>query len=363
MRRSVYLLFLGIPLLMAAEVREVAHREGANIQRPVLSEGAKQLAYEANFHDQKRIELFVGDLSSHQFAQVRPQQRGSSSITHGFNTDNKKGQVAQEIAFSPANINAYVYSASSDALDYDLYIKGAGALAAAPGTDGGPAWSPNGRFIAFTSSRTGQGDVYLLSVESIELSPKRLTSNPQESELYLSWAPDSSRLVYVAHGKTGDNLWTLGLDGTSVQLTTAGGSQTRPQFSPTMDRVAYYASENGKSFDLYVVDAEPGKTGATPKKMAVNVVPNAMGPAWTPSGDHLVFTQNDDSRFDPIAVVRVDKPEAMKVLALPTVGHGDLDVAQSADGKTWIAYVAQGMRSDKERDYKRLYLAELTTLP
>ena len=37
----------------------------------------------------------------------------------------------------------------------------------------------------------------------------------------------------------------------------------------------------------------------------------------------------------------------------------DLDVARGKDGKTRIAYVAQGRETDAKRDFKKLYVAEL----
>ena len=52
-----------------------------------------------------------------------------------------------------------------------------------------------------------------------------------------------------------------------------------------------------------------------------------------------------------------------KVLELGTVGHGDLDVAKLADGKLWIAYAAQGKKTDAARTFDKLYVSELPALP
>ena len=72
LRSSIPLL---LPLLLAADVREVASREGANVQRPTWSHDGKSLAYEANFHEQKRIELYVGDPQGGRFMRIVPTVR------------------------------------------------------------------------------------------------------------------------------------------------------------------------------------------------------------------------------------------------------------------------------------------------
>jgi hypothetical protein len=46
-------------------------------------------------------------------------------------------------------------------------------------------------------------------------------------------------------------------------------------------------------------------------------------------------------------------------VAVDTVRHGDLDVAKRSDGKVWIAYTAQGRKTDSDRSFQRLYLVAL----
>lgn len=357
MKRTA-LLLLSLPLLMAASGQEVAHREGANIQRPAWSPDGKQLSYEANFHEKKEIELHVGDPHTKRFTRVQPSARSGTGLTQGFNTSASAGKVSHELSWAPASIGRFVYSSSTDAKDYDLYISGGGSIAPHPAADGGAAWSPDGRHIVFTSSRTGQGDLYLTDVNTIEAPPRRLTRDPEASELYVSWSPDGSSLTWVGHSSRGDNIWILpSLDGQAQQLTNWKGSQIRPTWSPAGGRVAFYANaQEDDRFDLYVMDA---RAGATPSLLVRGVVPDARGPAWTPDGAHLVFTLNKDDQYDPIGVVSSTDGRRMRALRLGTVGHGDLDVARSADGRLWLAYVAQGSRADSEHDFKRLYVAEI----
>lgn len=338
---------------------EVAARDGANLQRPTWSPDGRQLSYEANFHDIKQIELYVGDPKAKAFRRVQPVVRGASSIASGFGTPaagGSGGKVAHELSWAPPNIGRYVYTASNDANVYDLYLMNGGAIAASPAADGGAAWSPDGRRLVFTSARTGQGDLYLLDVANLTAPPQRLTRDETSAELFPTWAPDSQRLVFVGKGPNGDNLFLLpSLTGAPQPLTTWSGTQIAPSFSPDGAKVAFYANRDVRDrFDLYVVDA---RAGATPTRLATDVVVNG-GPRWTPDGRELIYVCNDDARYDPLCRIGA-AGGAPRTIDLGTVGHGDLDLARGPDGGLWLAFVAQGRTVDAERSFRRLFVAKI----
>lgn len=347
------LAFAAPPATAPVEVAAVAH---ANLQRPVWSPQGTQLSFEANFHDEKRIELHVGPPEPNAFTKVELGARASGSLTAGFQATGPAGQVIHELVWAPNAPGVYAFAASNEHRDYDLYVSEGVPLAPAPGADGGGAWSPDGRWLAFTSARTGQGDLYLLDIQAIEKPPRQLTSDPEHSELYVSWSADSQALVYVGHADVGDHLWLLpSLEGTPAALTDWPGLQIRPRFAPEGRLVAFYANrDDPERFDLYVMKAEPG---AEAKKLAEGVVPDARGPSFTPDGQHLVYVADDDAAYDPVHKVAVTGGSPTPV-ALGTVGHGDLDVVVR-NGVPWIAYVAQGREGDATRDFKRLYVAPL----
>lgn len=343
----------------AGQAKEIASRAGANVQRPTWSPDGRQLSYEANFHDRKVIELYVGNPNTGAFRRILPVAVSTSSIASGFGGSGggAAGKVAHELTWSPASLGRFVYTASSGANDYDLYSMNGSTLAKGPGADGAAAWSPDGEHIAFTSARTGEGDLYLIHVPSLGAPPKRLTRSPSASELFAVWSPDGQRLAFVGKGKKGENLWLLpSLTGSPVPLTDWTGVQTGPAFSPDGQMIAFYANKDADDrFDLYVMDA---RQGASAKRVASDVVVNPKGPAWTPDGQTLVFVCNDDAAYDPLCAVPASGGTTRR-LDLGTVGHGDLDVVRGTDGKLWIAYVAQGRSVDDERDFKRLFVGTL----
>jgi hypothetical protein len=71
-------------------------------------------------------------------------------------------------------------------------------LTAAPGDDYSPAWSPDGRYIAFSTDRWGFGrsrrDVAILDTATLEV---RALTRGREMDSYPIWSPDGTRIAFV----------------------------------------------------------------------------------------------------------------------------------------------------------------------
>lgn len=330
-----------------------------NCQTPTWSPDGASLAWEVNYHDRKVIELFVSPFGGAP-RKVAPVVRGASAMTAGFDTAGTE-MVVHEITFAPASMKRFAYTASGTSQDYDVYIDGGGAVAAAAGADGTSAWSPDGKYLAFTSARTGQGDLYLLDLAAVEKPPLRLTGDASASELYAAWAPDSRRIAFVGHTPQGDNVYLIdNIDFPAPRpMTSWEHTQTHPQWSPDGTMVAFYSNHNDiNRFDLYLAPVS-----GTPTLVATDVVLNASGPAWTPDSKHLVYVKHEEGRFNPVYAAPVRQPSQARIVATGTVGNGDLDVARRADGQVWLAVAAQGRTGDKVRDFKRIYAMAIGALP
>ncbi len=355
-----WLALLAHPFAAASTATQVAAVLGANLQRPDWSPGGDRLAFEANFHDKRVIELYVGEPDTPRFARIRAVERSQNPLTAGFSTGVVSNQVVHQLHWAPPPQNRYVFAASNTQQDYDLYLDGSGTVGASPAAEGDPRWSPDGRRIAFTSARSGEGDLYLVDRQMPEAAPRRLTQLPGTSEVDPAWSADGRSLAFIAHAASGDKLWLLpNLDGQPIAATAVGGSHIRPSWAPTGSRLAFYANTIGARWDCYVVDAAaPG----TATLIAEDVLPNALGPSWTPDGRHLVLVQNRDADYDPLFAVNVANPNTRTSLNLGTVGHGDVDVVKRPDGAFWVAYVAQGKETDVLRDFKRVFISALPEL-
>ncbi|NJD17777.1 MAG: protease [Gemmatimonadetes bacterium] len=101
----------------------------------------------------------------------------------------------------------------------DLWVTGrdgggAVRLTSTPAVESDPHFSPDGKWIAFTSNRSGNPDVYVVAAEGGE--PRRLTWYPTPSEAR-GWTPDGTRVLYACSRETAptgyERLWTVSPEG------------------------------------------------------------------------------------------------------------------------------------------------------
>ncbi len=330
----------------------------ANCQAPRWSPDGTLLLYESNDHAKKTVDLYAFTPATRASRRVIiPGATASSSMTDGF-VAASNDHVSHEPSFAPTG-NRFVYSATGSTGDYDLYLDTGTRLSPSPGADGNPAWSPDGKHIAFTTARTGEGDLYLLDAAALDAAPQRLTTDPTASEIYASWSPDSAALVYVGHAAKGDNVYLLDNLQSPVPkaLTAWPHVQTRPTFSPDGKRIAFYSDHTTPDrFDLYVMPL-----GGTPTLVAADVVMNSRGPTWTPDGVGLIYVQHDPDRFDPVREAPWADPTKVTTIPTGTVGNGDLDIVRKADGSVWLAVSALGTADAPtgQRDFAKVYVVGL----
>jgi tricorn protease len=89
--------------------------------------------------------------------------------------------------------SSIVFSAGGDLWSVPLAGGTARLLVAHPAHDSRPLWSPDGRSLAFVSTRTGNGDVYLFTFATGEV--RRLTWN-DEPEVADAWSRDGKWIYY-----------------------------------------------------------------------------------------------------------------------------------------------------------------------
>ena len=279
----------GCVVLMGVSPIEFAHVKDANIQRPTFSPDGNQISFEANYHERKRIVTHIGEYKTRTHRELIHRAASSSTMTSGL-AKPSTSEVVHELSWSPAAYKQYVYSSSNDIGDYDVFLSGGSPIGASEFADGGAQWSPQGTKVVFTSSRTGDGDLYLVDAADLSTAPVRLTSHEGASGVYPTWSPDGKQLVYVAHSKMGDNLWWMpSTQHNPIRITRNKGSQTRPTFSPNGRDVAYYVkNETSGQFDIYVFTIG---APSDPKKIVSDVVPNTSGPVWSPDGRFMVYAK------------------------------------------------------------------------
>jgi Tol biopolymer transport system component len=119
--------------------------------------------------------------------------------------------------------------------DSSLYLVNADGtglkpLTTVPGSDFDPAWSPDGKRIAFTSMRDGNKQIYLLDADSLAVT--RLTDKDSGTEnSQPSWSPSGDRLAYLSKRVGAYQVWAMTDTGQeNTQLVRSG--QQLSDYSP-----------------------------------------------------------------------------------------------------------------------------------
>ena len=130
---------------------------------------------------------------------------------------------------------------------------------------GAPTMSPNGVHILYSSPRTGNGDIYRVTVRGTE--SVRLTDSPS-FEGDPSYSPDGQYVAYVHDDENGCTIWLMHADGTGRrQLTTPEGGCTdsNPRFSTDGKGLYFIRSRPGGGLldvkELHLIALESSRDG------------------------------------------------------------------------------------------------------
>jgi len=82
-----------------------------------------------------------------------------------------------------------------------------------PGGDWAASWSPDGSKIAFTSDRTGTAQIWVMAADG---SGAAQLTNDRTGALWPAWSPDGSRILFTAWTTGQQQAWSMAADGTDL---------------------------------------------------------------------------------------------------------------------------------------------------
>jgi hypothetical protein len=189
-----------------------------------------------------------------------------------------------------------------------------------------PAWSPDGRTIAYSAQVGGFTDLYLYDLESG--TTRRLTNDPF-ADLQPAWSPDGTELLFVSDRGTSSldtlSFGPLGLavleleTGRITTIDTGPGSAINPQWTPKGDAILFVSDRSGRP-DVYRLprsggEPEPltavptGVTGITPTSSAISVARETGLTAYTVFEDgsyEIRLFESPADAIDPVSAPAAD---------------------------------------------------------
>jgi TolB protein len=144
-----------------------------------------------------------------------------------------------------------------------------------------PAWSPDGRDLAYVSFEQQKAVVYVQDVASGQ---RRPVANFRGSNSAPAWSPDGRQLVMSLSRDGGTQLFSMGRDGNGVRrLTQSNAIDTEAAFAPD-GRSVYFVSDRGGGPQIYRMPAAGGSAERVTFAGAYNI-----SPAISPDGKSMAF--------------------------------------------------------------------------
>ncbi len=143
-----------------------------------------------------------------------------------------------------------------------------------------PAWHPDGRLIAVTLSQGGNPDIYLMNLSGKVV--RRLTRG-RGINVSPSFSPDGKEMAFVSDRGGSPQVYVMELaTGEVRRITWEGGYNTSPRWSPRGDRIAYAGRVNGQ-MQIFTVDPQ----GREPVQLTF--FGENENPTWSPDGRLIAF--------------------------------------------------------------------------
>jgi Tol biopolymer transport system component len=204
--------------------------------------------------------------------------------------------------------------------EYNIYVGAVGSeekvIAKSPSKEGFAAWNPRKSEIAFVSSRSGNGDIYM--VDAYGVGVNRL-SKSDDVDIFPDWFPNGNALIYSSGDALNHDLVLVqrvkGKWGRPLKITNWSADELRPIVSPDGKFIAFYAdspvpgNDGTKSWNLYVIPTRWLRDFKLPLKAGVLrtalVARNVMvdintGPAFSPDSSKIFYVKKASRILNPI---------------------------------------------------------------
>lgn len=215
-----------------------------------------------------------------------------------------------------------------DSGNYDIYVKVVGdetpsRLTSAPGRDGYPAWSPDGRQIAFASQRSG-GGIYLISPLGGE--PERKVAN-LDTMCRPSWSGDGKHLLVAqrhldTNPSPGDGALFLipvgsGGDPLPVLVPPPGIWHRDPAYAPDGRSLAFVSCSGTVGAPNCMIQVVALKDRLVPSgdPRRIQQSTDVLGLAWTADGASLIYStgSGDMGHMWRVGAGNGKKPERVEI--------------------------------------------------
>jgi Tol biopolymer transport system component/tRNA A-37 threonylcarbamoyl transferase component Bud32 len=150
--------------------------------------------------------------------------------------------------------------------------------------------SPDGKWIAFDSNRSGNQDIWIMRKDGSDL--RQLTTNPAHDWVG-SWSPDGKQIAFQSLRSGNRDLYIMPVAGGAVTpLTNHPAEDFIPIWSPDGEKIAFSSNRSG-NMDVWVMPSNGGE----PVQLTFHEAQEFLL-RWSPDGKQLVFNSKRTGRCE-----------------------------------------------------------------
>ena len=158
-----------------------------------------------------------------------------------------------------------------------------------------PIWSPDGSRIAFTTTRDGNSEIYVMNKDGSGL--RRMTNHPA-IDVSPTWSPSGNQLAWVSDRTGTGRIYIMNADGTG-QRVLINEEAYRPTWSSEPFNEIAYAARTGPGYDIKVYSFQTGES-----RRITDGIGSNESPAFAPNGRHIAFTSTRNGKVQVYTVAR-----------------------------------------------------------
>ena len=158
-----------------------------------------------------------------------------------------------------------------------------------------PAWSPDGRRLAFVSDRDGNREIYLMNTDGSD--PVNLTQNPAE-DWTPNWSPDGTQIAFASFRDGNWEIYIMDADGSNQhRVTRSNSANYSPAWSPDGEWIAFVSNRTG-NLEIFVM-----RPDGTDLRQFTNDPATDQTPTWSHDGRQLLW---ESYRFGNMEIMVAD---------------------------------------------------------
>ena len=203
-----------------------------------------------------------------------------------------------------------------------------------------PAWSPDGRRIAFCHYADGRGQIFTMNGDGTGVTNLSRNAHCDRSP---AWSPDGKAIAFVSDRDGDWEIYRLDPDKPDpIRLTRTPGMDTRPVWSPDGRQIAFESARSGVDTDIYVMNAD-----GSDQRIAIKQAGHVEEPAWSPDGRRMAAVGLDHPWRGFLLLKDLDGNRPARRIEIPPYTYVG-SICWSPDGKS-IAALFRGPQPKEDK--------------